>query len=840
MNAVDSTASNISDVNSLQDYLVAATDACQRIAPVWPLDQAIAVNPWWQLRAQPIMDVSAQLQALGKVHCLMPKAYYQQHWLTHTINAEHLALACQSLTITASQHTLVTYLDKPLPNPHWLSISDLLDAASAGQKKMAWHDEIIHQISQFCGVYFTYPQAVQTHSASNADQCLYQSWLNMVQQDRGIEILMGQRGLNQQFRQLPQDPQTLIAMAAQELGCTAAGSAIFAHYCHALLLDINGWASWLAYGVWQDKFEAKANQGVEQLLAIRLAWELVLWRHTASQGQSPKHISFASLEQQFQRQLQEVPQLMAQHHAAQSYLWVWQRALEYSYQVPLQRQLTAMATGDQDNEPVQVPALQAVFCIDVRSEPMRRALETQSPSIQTIGFAGFFGLPIDYSPIGSDYARPQLPGLLKPAIRAAQLPITAIKGQAEVNRLRDQQSWQHSIGAPPSSFALIEAQGLFKAFNLLKNSLLAAIPHHNINQLPKEGLWQLTQAGGVMDTQQLAGLAAGILQALGLTKNFSPRVLLLGHGSCSANNPQAAALDCGACGGQTGEVNARVLAQILNSREVRAVLVGKGIMIPPSTQFIAGLHNTTTDNITCYGLNRNTHGHNLPNQDAWLDWLTAATSVAQAQRIASLVVSESDNHQSLAQRFGRRSKDWAQLRPEWGLANNAAFIVAPRSKTRHLNLQGRSFLHDYQWQGDPHFAVLELIMTAPMVVTNWINLQYYASVTDNLKYGSGNKLLHNVVGGHIGVFEGNGGDLRGGLSVQSLHDGQHWRHQPVRLSVYIDAPKEAITHIINKHGDIAQLIENQWLFLFQLDPQYGIWQFAQGQWHQISASQEML
>ncbi len=63
-------------------------------------------------------------------------------------------------------------------------------------------------------------------------------------------------------------------------------------------------------------------------------------------------------------------------------------------------------------------------------------------------------------------------------------------------------------------------------------------------------------------------------------------------------------------------------------------------------------------------------------------------------------------------------------------------------------------------------------MTAPMVVTNWINLQYHASTVDNRRYGSGNKVLHNVVGGRLGVFEGNGGDLRIGLPLQSLHDGQ--------------------------------------------------------------------
>ena len=58
-----------------------------------------------------------------------------------------------------------------------------------------------------------------------------------------------------------------------------------------------------------------------------------------------------------------------------------------------------------------------------------------------------------------------------------------------------------------------------------------------------------------------------------------------------------------------------------------------------------------------------------------------------------------------------------------------------------------------------------LLLTAPVVVANWINLQYYASTVEPDQYGSGNKLLHNVVGGDLGVFEGNRGDLRIGLGV---------------------------------------------------------------------------
>ena len=173
-------------------------------------------------------------------------------------------------------------------------------------------------------------------------------------------------------------------------------------------------------------------------------------------------------------------------------------------------------------------------------------------------------------------------------------------------------------------------------------------------------------------------------------------------------------------------------------------------------------------------------------------------------------------HAVLEKVFKARANDWSELQPEWGLANNAAFVVAPRARTRGLDLEGRVFLHEYNEDADPDRSILELIMTAPMIVTHWINMQYFASVVDNKRYGSGNKTLHNVVGGNIGVFEGNGGDLRFGLSQQSLWHGSELMHTPQRLSVFIEAPSEAMENIIAKHQTLQHLLNNEWLFLFQI------------------------
>lgn len=787
--------------------------ACGRIAPTWPLDQFIAVNPWWEMTDMPLPEVSARLAALAHAKCLMPRGYFAERW-GNGVQAEHLRRSAAELGVEAGIDELLDHIRHEEPDlAHWHNVSDLLDSGRDRQHKMAWRDEVTHQISQFCADYFHHDE-----QDDGVDGCrLYQSWLEVTRCDPGIEVLMAEPGLTRQFSVLPDEPEHLFSQAVEELGV---GADVLADYAHALLLDINGWASWIAYRRWQARLDGRDHAEMQALLAIRLAWELALWRHHAASDRE----GFRRVEYHWRQQCSRLNATLDAHRQSQALTWIWQRAAELANQDELQRALARPQSPRSDPARAE---LQAAFCIDVRSEVMRRALEAQDDGIETLGFAGFFGLPLEFTPAGAGLTRPQLPGLLKPAIRVVEGDgDTALCDQRQ--RAYERRTRWHRLGeAAPATFGLVESTGLAYAFKLLRDSFFPPSCKASHGGMAAVHDWALQRDGQPLGIGEQAELAAGILNAMGLVKGFAPMVLLVGHGSSNRNNPHKAGLDCGACGGQTGEVNVRVLARLLNAPPVREALAGHDIHIPSDTQFLAALHDTTTDEIEVFDVEGV--------DDRLQKWLDAAGEQARRERAGRLGL-DGLGDRALAGATRRRARDWSQVRPEWGLADNAAFIVAPRNRTRHLDLQGRVFLHDYRWQEDAGFKVLELIMTAPMLVTHWINMQYNASVTDNLKYGSGNKLLHNVVDGHIGVFEGNGGDLRIGLSMQSLHDGQRWMHRPLRLSVYIAAPRTAIAEIVERHAVVANLIDNDWLYLYRLGDEKGeIERFHQRRWHSVTA-----
>ena len=805
--------------------------ACGRIAPTWPLDRFIAVNPYWGHLERPIEAAAAHLAALAGSPMLMPRIWYGEHWQAGRIAKAHLNEAIEASGANCTVEELVNSLNASPGYPGRLPLAtDLVDAQRDTRHHMAWSDYVTHHVSQSTAAYFDQGQAAWGPDHSGG---LYASWRRQSEHDFGPSMLMGYHGFSQRLRALPADPIALIDAAVPALRIPQEGREA---YLTALLMSINGWSSWCAYQRWQARLAGRDDDHIVHLLAIRLAWEWLLHEGHPQAGVA------AGLASTWRG----AEAVVSRAQAAQSRDWLWHLALERAYQAPVAKAL--MAGAPKPGAVEATPAVQAVFCIDVRSEVYRRALEASSAhQVQTLGFAGFFALFIEYRPLGSEMVRPQLPGLLRPGLCVSDECDAPAKAQGLARQRKKglllRQQWQTFRGGAGSTFSFVEACGWLYAGKLLKGRLggerqPVPVELTGLSEAERATLRPRLPTGSGPDVETRVNMAATALGAMGLSTGHARVILLAGHGSTSANNPHAAGLDCGACGGQTGEVNSRALAALLNDPAVRTGLRQRGLNLPESTVFVAGLHNTTIDEMLLYDTDLLPASHKK-DLDALRGWLAETGKRSRAERAALLgLASQVGSPAVLQESIKARTSDWAQVRPEWGLAGCAAFVVAPRSRSRHMNLAGRSFLHDYRWERDPGFKVLELIMTAPMVVTHWINMQYYASTVDNKLYGSGDKVLHNVVGGNVGVFEGNGGDLRIGLPMQSIHDGEQFVHTPLRLSVFIEAPRREIDKIIGKHAVVKQLIDNEWLFLFHIEPAAtGLSRYRPGgAWQEVAAT----
>ncbi|MDE3103634.1 MAG: DUF2309 domain-containing protein [Acidobacteriota bacterium] len=821
MNTLECTAETTLESAAAQHAIQVA---CARIAPTWPLDQLIAVNPYWGYIGQPMEASARQIEGLSGSRMLMPRAFYRERWRAGEIGAPELQQALEHSGLQLSMTQLLAAMDdEPTPAVRVPLATTVADAHRDLLHGMSNSDFVVHNISQHCASYFDQIQSSwETQHKSN----LYQSWLHHARTDRSPRLLMGISGVRRNVATLPDQPHQLILQLLEKLQIPKSEWDI---YLTALLMNINGWASWCAQQSWQARLNGQQDDHMVQLLAIRLAWDSFVL------ADLPSEVAQTAWQGAWQQWLASKP--TAQHSITVD--WVLQQALEMTYQHGLCRALQG-ALPAATTPPAQAPAVQAVFCIDVRSEVYRRALESCSPSVQTLGFAGFFGLPIRYAPLGAHAARPQLPGLLAPRLSVSDTTGSMDQDlrvqRARQRSLRLSSLWKEFRASSTSTFTFVESCGLFYAAQLLQQTLGRPTNAHNDEHPALRP--QLTSTCNSSDSTQdaLHDLLAGILTNMSLTTGFARLLLLVGHGSQTENNPHAAGLDCGACGGQTGEVNARVLAGLLNQSTVRVALRSRGIDLPDTTCVVAGLHNTTTDEVRLFDTELVPASHTA--ELAQLrQWLQDAGHTARLERAEALRIpqSKASTPASLLQQFRTRSQDWSQVRPEWGLANNAAFLIAPRSRSRSRSLQGRVFLHEYRCDLDPHGTVLESIMTAPMLVTNWINMQYYASTVDNRLYGSGNKVLHNVVGGRIGVFEGNGGDLRIGLPLQSLHDGATLRHTPLRLSVLIEAPQASMDAVLGKHEVVRHLVHHGWLHLFRICPNTGaITQHVRGSWTPVA------
>ncbi|MBA4779510.1 MAG: hypothetical protein A2792_15750 [Sphingomonadales bacterium RIFCSPHIGHO2_01_FULL_65_20] len=761
------------------DIAPIADAAARAIPPVWPLASSVAVNPYLGQAGLDLATTAALLARVSDAPATMARSWYRERIGNGSITDGDLAAAlaaCTASPCPASVAELKLAAQRPHVRKDPLpTIADLAARVSG----IDWPAIIAERLGHWIAGWSDEGQALW---AAPQGKSAFRAWQDVATHDLTPEIA-GLKGFARFVADAPDSAADALAASTARLGLP---DAAMPTYFHALLMTLGGWAQVGRYRLWQAELAGQQDSTLTDLLCIRLMWEDAL----LAQYRSPIHEAWQDV--------------VAAHSAPvapdadQIIDAILQEAAERAGQRAIGETLAAAPASSA----AVPPALQAAFCIDVRSEVFRRALEALDPSIQTLGFAGFFGLGASHRRFASDVHEHRLPVLLNPKL-------TTSSGGAELEdvdraaryRSRAKRAWGRFKLAAVSSFAFVEAAGPVYLGKLMRDSFAL-----KKTSLPNDPMPRPDPALSLADK---IDAATAVLRAMSLTQDFAPLVLLVGHGANVVNNPHASGLHCGACGGYSGEVNARLLASLLNEPAVRGGLASNGIIVPSTTLFLAGLHDTTTDNVLIYDGDHPSPAHaNAIDQARGL--LASAGLVARGER--ALRLPRADGAADVA----KRSRDWAEIRPEWALAGCKAFIAAPRSRTSGKSLEGRAFLHDYQWQQDEGFGVLELIMTAPVVVASWISLQYYGSSVAPHVFGGGNKLIHNVTGG-IGVVEGNGGTLRAGLPWQSVHDGSDLVHEPLRLSVCIEAPVEAMTAILERHEGVRALFDNRWLHLFALN-----------------------
>ncbi|EHQ07303.1 LOW QUALITY PROTEIN: Protein of unknown function DUF2309 [Leptonema illini DSM 21528] len=797
-------------------------EALKCVAPSWPLQNTVAVNPFWFMKDRSFIEALSSLESATHASLVWPLDHYLKDLEGGRISEAALerALADESKVSSAPIPETIDELIEASRNEIHAEAGHpttlILSCAEAFLPESRWNVTIINECGKHAAAYFDRRQAIAGLPSARNKEGFFESWKQEIRFDRSMDFF-GLKGLRDCAREFAEaSSREAIAVMLHELAIHSHTERVL--YMQRLITTVIGWATHFRFHEWQAELTNTATHiQTEDLLAVRMIYDLACFRAANEMKQRRPEIDMAIAH--WKKSLQ------AELHTL-SLRRIWLRAAEYSFQdtaavllqgftssqaslpasgSPSFPELTTNASGEEN------PWMHVVFCIDVRSELLRRHLELSDSGIETSGFAGFFGMPVAYQKSTEARETSRLPALLAPAFHLEES--AACRQNYDLRARTFTESYFRNLRkAPISSFLFVELFGILALGRVLRRNLTNLRRLFGIRVLPQRfrdrGFDHTDpyQRAGISHADRVQ-LAENALRRMGM-RRFAPLIVLAGHGSVTANNAFGSSLDCGACGGHSGDINARLLASLLNDRDIRASLAERGVSIPDETVFVAAVHETVTDEI--YLLDSRSSSARERNllkraQDVFAKASLAARKERQASRTRRPTALPH-----------RRAHDWSEVRPSWGLAGNAGFIAAPRSRTRGVNLNGRFFLHDYDWRHDTDFQTLRLILTAPMVVASWINLQYYASTVAPQVYGAGNKTLHNPVG-EFGVVEGNGGDLRVGLPFQSVHDGERFVHEPLRLSVFIEAPLEEIERIVNQNEAVRQLVDGEWLHLLVID-----------------------
>src|SRR5690606_28298755 len=209
------------------------------------------------------------------------------------------------------------------------------------------------EIGRTCARYFDTRQ--NRWRVSGTSQDLYQFWYN--QSGRSLAAKAGAEVL------LKPTWQEAAAAAARNLPYSSRQLPLVIHH---LLGQLLGWASWCRGVDWRAALSDSHESGNEQFCAqLATIWLI----HEAHALASMTETERESWQNRYVNAFELAPA-----SGNEQALWVWHRAYELAWQ---SRFLDNIRSGERNppSEPDTVAEVQAAFCIDVRSEVIRRQLE---------------------------------------------------------------------------------------------------------------------------------------------------------------------------------------------------------------------------------------------------------------------------------------------------------------------------------------------------------------------------------------------------------------------------------------------------------------------------------
>jgi hypothetical protein len=808
------------------DVLADVSKAAEIIAPLWPLTSFVAVNPLLGLQHLPFDDATAVARRWLRARTHLTLAAFREAHARGVITDADLRRAITEVdsklalqpsveigerTVDVVEIVLLDLLVGPDDTPR--------DTARdrVGRTDVGTVRAVSQLVAAWCAVFVD--EAGVPWPMPGRERGFFRAWRELARHDRRLRRLAGPTGMRW-LAQLPDRPVEALEASLDALG--VGGDRVDALREH--LGRLPGWAGYARWnGEWTQPDHDRPSLRLVDLLAAQVAATAAAAHGAAAPQPAPdqNEVDEKLLEDR-------VAAVLAALGSTSDDPFVTSAVRDVLQQVPppvrksmwleaqegnFRDRLLGLLTRLDPSPATERPDVQAAFCIDARSEGLRRHLEACGP-YDTLGFAGFFGVPVRWRPLGSTQSQPRCPPLLTPEHEVAEQPLVPNGALRYLTAQRAAGAGLEAFHAPKGSlhgpFALAEAAGYVIGPVAAARTLAPAMMRRLTGLVTRRVTSPQTRPaveaehddGSGLTLEERTSFGESVVRTMGLTR-FARLVVLCGHGSHNVNNPHASSYDCGACGGAPGGPSARVVVAILNDPGVRSALEERGIAVPDDTRFVAAQHDTVSDVVTVLDREAVPVSH---------ERLVAAFERDVAVAGERLARERAERLPGNPAKVRVRGHDWAQVRPEWGLAANAAFVIGPRSITAELDLACRVFLHNYDAESDGDGDALETILTAPLVVGQWISAQYYFSSVDPDQFGAGDKTLHNPVGG-IGVVLGEGGDLQVGLPAQAVGIGERRIHEPLRLLAVVQAPLERTEAIIQRNEVLQQLFGGKWMTL---------------------------